>query len=154
MPKAYGRLMMAALEEVDVGAAEAREIIRNLVIARACREALAQLHDGTVWEETALFDTFDHIEAKFVLHNMLAEILQGDLECLRVKHCVALSSCEICFSECFPVSLRVTINNGILIGLGLSHVWLPLWFYLSSRRTLLIENKRVMMSVFGCSNKG
>lgn len=90
--KAYGALMMTALEEVDVGAVEAREIIRNLVIARECRRALAQLHDGAVWEETAFFDTFDRIEAKFVLQNMLAEILQGDLEYPRVEHCVALSA--------------------------------------------------------------
>lgn len=90
--KVYGALMMTAFEEVEVDEAEAREIIRNLVIARECRRSLAQLHDGAIWEETAYFNTFDRIEAKFVLQNMLADILQGNFEYPRVEHCIALSA--------------------------------------------------------------
>lgn len=90
--KVYGALMQTALEEVEVDARMARDILSNIVIARECRRALSQTYDGAMWEETSYFNTFERIQAKFVLQRMLTEILQGDLQYPRVDHCAALAA--------------------------------------------------------------
>lgn len=90
--KVYGALMQVSLEEVEVDASMARDILRNMVIARECRRALSQIYNGAMWEETSYFNTFDRIEAKFVLQNMLSEILASPPEYPDVDHCVELAA--------------------------------------------------------------
>jgi hypothetical protein len=74
--KAYGELMMVSIEDSDIDRESAREILHKLVLAKACRTRMRELHQGVAWQESTYFNTFDRIEAKFKLQNRLGNLLE------------------------------------------------------------------------------
>ena len=90
--KAYGKLMTVADGGIDRD--NALEILHKLVLAKACRTRMRELHLGVAWQESTYFDTWDRIEAKFKLQNMLANLLEEDGYDLprEQEPCVALAA--------------------------------------------------------------
>ena len=92
--KAYGALTMVAMEDGDIDRDRALEILRKLVLAKACRTRTREVHQGVAWQESTYFNTWDRIEAKFKLQNMLANLLEPDGYDLprEQEPCVALAA--------------------------------------------------------------
>jgi len=76
--KAYGELMMVSAEDSDIDRESALEILHKLVLAKACRTKMRELHKGIAWQESTYFNTLERIEAKFKLQNMLGNLLGED----------------------------------------------------------------------------
>ena len=74
--KAYGNLMTVADGKIDRD--NALEILNKLVLAKACRTRMRELHQGVAWQESTYFNTLERIEAKFKLQNMLGKLLEED----------------------------------------------------------------------------
>ena len=75
--KAYGELMMVSAEDSDIDRESALEILHKLVLAKACRTRMRELHQGVAWQESTYFNTLDRIEAKFKLQNRLGNLLDA-----------------------------------------------------------------------------
>ncbi|MBE0500070.1 MAG: hypothetical protein IBX47_01410 [Desulfuromonadales bacterium] len=92
--KAYGALTIVALEDGDIDRDRALKILHNLVLAKACRTRMRELHQGVAWQESTYFNTMDRIEAKFKLQNMLANLLEPEGYNLprEQEPCVALAA--------------------------------------------------------------
>ena len=71
--KAYGELIEVGGSDIDRDSA--LEILHKLVLAKACRTRMRELHQGVAWQESTYFNTWGRIEAKFKLQNRLGKLL-------------------------------------------------------------------------------
>lgn len=72
--KAYGKLVESGLDSVSVDQAGAQNILNQLIYAEQCKRAI-QRAGGKSWSETSYYNTFDRVEAKFKLQNVLEDLI-------------------------------------------------------------------------------
>jgi hypothetical protein len=70
--KAYGQLMQTAAM-TTIEPAVAKSVLEGLVLAKQCKRQLARNVGGNTWQEATYFNSFERIEAKYALQNMLAK---------------------------------------------------------------------------------